>query len=235
MLTISDLQVYYGGIHALKGISFEISQGSIIALLGANGAGKTTTLRTICGLERARSGKILLENSEIGQMDPVRIVKAGITMVPEHRRVLTNLTVRENLLMGAWIRKDHEDIHQDMQRIYKLFPRLNERLKQRAGTLSGGEQQMLAIGRALMSKPKLLLMDEPSLGLAPLLVSQLFQTIKQIHVEQDLTILLVEQNARAALRISDYGYVMETGKIVLQGTAEDLVSDERVQKAYLGA
>jgi branched-chain amino acid transport system ATP-binding protein len=234
MLQIKNLIVFYEKVEAIKGINLEVDSGKIVALLGANGAGKTTTLRVISGLVRLSSGQVMFNGQEINKMEPKDIVKEGIAMVPEGRRVFTNLTVQENLLMGAWLQKDNTKKKQSMSQIFSLFPILKDRLKQRAATLSGGEQQMLAIGRALMSKPKLLLMDEPSLGLAPLLVAQLFKTIKEIHEQEKLTILLVEQNVRAALKIADYGYVLEIGKVVLQGSAQKLSNNKEVQKAYIG-
>ncbi|MEJ5256944.1 MAG: ABC transporter ATP-binding protein [Fervidobacterium sp.] len=233
MLEIMDLHVHYGGIHALKGISMKVEEGQIISLIGANGAGKSTTLRTICGLKEATRGSIKYKGKELTKLDTSEIVKMGITMVPEGRRVFSNLTVYENLLAGAYLRKDKEEIKKDIEYVFDLFPRLRERTNQRAGTLSGGEQQMLAIGRALMSRPKLLLFDEPSLGLAPVIVKEVFQMIKKIHSE-GVTIFLVEQNAYEALKLSDYAYVLETGRIVLEGTGKDLLEDERVRKAYLG-
>jgi branched-chain amino acid transport system ATP-binding protein len=233
MLEILDLHVHYGGIHAIKGISMKVEEGQIISLIGANGAGKSTTLRTICGLKEATRGSIKYKGVELTKLDTSEIVKLGVTMVPEGRRVFSNLTVYENLLAGAYLRKDKEGIKKDIEYVFDLFPRLRERINQRAGTLSGGEQQMLAIGRALMSHPKLLLLDEPSLGLAPVLVKEVFQMIKKIHSE-GVTILLVEQNAYEALKLCDYGYVLETGRIVLQGTGKELLEDKRVRKAYLG-
>ena len=233
MLTVENLHVYYGGIHALKGISFTVPRGKIVTLLGANGAGKSTTLRTISGLVKPQSGSIQLEGRDLGRLEPQSIVEAGIAMVPEGRRIFSRLTVRENLRMGAWIRKDEAGIQKDMDQIFHLFPVLKERFSQRAGTLSGGEQQMLAVGRALMTGPKLLLMDEPSLGLAPMLVAQLFKTIRQVH-DAGLTILLVEQNCRMSLKIADYGYVLETGTIVIEGSGQELSCDARVQRAYMG-
>jgi branched-chain amino acid transport system ATP-binding protein len=233
MLEILDLHVHYGGIHALKGISMKVEEGQIISLIGANGAGKSTTLRTICGLKESTRGSIKYKGKELTKLDTSEIVKMGITMVPEGRRVFSNLTVYENLLAGAYLRKDKEGIKKDIEYVFDLFPRLRERTSQRAGTLSGGEQQMLAIGRALMSRPKLLLFDEPSLGLAPVIVKEVFQMIKKIHSE-GVTIFLVEQNAFEALKLSDYAYVLETGRIVLQGTGKELLEDERVRKAYLG-
>jgi branched-chain amino acid transport system ATP-binding protein len=234
MLAIENLHVYYGGIHALKGISLNVPEGQVVTLIGANGAGKSTTLRTICGFVSPKEGRILLEGQDIGAVKAPERVKLGIAMVPEGRRVFTNLTVYENLLMGAYLRNDEGGIKEDLERVYALFPVLAERRSQRALTLSGGEQQMLAVGRALMSRPKLLLMDEPSLGLAPMLVVNLYETISQIH-DEGMTIMLVEQNARAALQLADYGYVLEVGNIVLDGPAEDLAQDEGVRRAYIGA
>nr|WP_241241325.1 ABC transporter ATP-binding protein [Fervidobacterium sp. 2310opik-2] len=233
MLEINDLHVYYGGIHAIKGITMKVEEGKIISLIGANGAGKSTTLRTICGLKEASRGSIKYNGKELTKLDTSEIVKLGITMVPEGRRVFSNLTVYENLLAGAYLRKDKDGIKKDIEYVFDLFPRLKERMNQRAGTLSGGEQQMLAIGRALMSRPKLLLFDEPSLGLAPVIVKEVFKLIKRIHSE-GVTIFLVEQNAFEALKLADYAYVLETGRIVLEGTGKDLLEDERVRKAYLG-
>lgn len=233
MLEIKDLHVHYGGIHAIKGITLKVEEGSIVSLIGANGAGKSTTLRTICGLKEATRGSITYKGVELTKLDTSQIVKLGVTMVPEGRRVFSNITVYENLLAGAYLRKDKEDIKKDIEYVFELFPRLRERINQRAGTLSGGEQQMLAIGRALMSRPKLLLLDEPSLGLAPVIVKEVFKLIKRIH-EEGVTILLVEQNAYEALKLCDYAYVIETGTIVLQGPGKKLLEDERVKKAYLG-
>jgi len=233
MLEIRDLNVHYGGIHAIKGISLNVEEGKIISLIGANGAGKSTTLRTICGLKEATSGSIKYKGIELTKLDTSEIVKLGVTMVPEGRRVFSNLTVYENLLAGAYLRKDKENIKKDIEYVFDLFSRLKERITQRAGTLSGGEQQMLAIGRALMSRPKLLLLDEPSLGLAPVIVKEVFRLIRRIH-EEGVTILLVEQNAFEALKLCDYAYVLETGRIVLEGTGKQLLEDERVKKAYLG-
>jgi len=233
MLNIENLHVYYGGIHALKGISLEVAEGKIVTLIGANGAGKSTTLRTISGIAKPREGRITFEGRDMTGLPAYEIVGMGIAMVPEGRRVFTNLTVMENLLLGAHTRRDSGDVQRDLEWICELFPILKERASQSAGTLSGGEQQMLAVGRALMSRPRLLLMDEPSLGLAPYLVKEVFKTIRQLH-DEGTTILLVEQNARAALRISDYGYILETGEIVLQGTGEELVHNDDVRKAYLG-
>ncbi|HQD91226.1 MAG TPA: ABC transporter ATP-binding protein [Syntrophomonadaceae bacterium] len=233
MLKIEDLQVFYGGIHALKGISLEVPENKIITLIGANGAGKSTTLRAICNQVPAASGKVYFQGEDITGKPTADIIKKGITLVPEGRRIFANLTVMENLQMGAYARKDKQGIHKDIQKVFELFPRLKEREWQVAGTLSGGEQQMLAIGRALMSRPRLLMMDEPSLGLAPLLVREVFRIIRDIHSD-GMTILLIEQNATAALGIADYGYVLETGKITLQGPGRELAENEQVKKAYLG-
>lgn len=234
MLQIENLNVYYGGIHALKNVSLEVPRGSVVTLIGANGAGKSSTLRSICGLVKNLSGKIIYDGQDITLLKPFERVGMGIAMVPEGRRVFTNLTVYENLLMGAYSRKDKKQLNMDLERIYHLFPRLKERRNQRAMTLSGGEQQMLAVGRALMSHPQLLLMDEPSLGLAPNLVKEMYQTFAQIHRE-GMTILVVEQNARLALQLADYGYVLEVGHVVLQGPSAQLAEDEGVKKAYIGA
>jgi branched-chain amino acid transport system ATP-binding protein len=233
LLKIKDLNVHYGGIHALKGVTLDVPESKIITLVGANGAGKSTLLRTISALVPASSGSIKFTGHEILGMESYDIVHDGIAMAPEGRKVFVNLSVSENLLMGAYNRKDTGEIKKDVEWVYTIFPRLEERMSQQAGTLSGGEQQMLAVGRALMSRPKLLMLDEPSLGLAPLLISEVFRVIGQIH-DEGTTILLIEQNAMAALNIADYGYVMETGKIVLEGTGKDLLNDERVKKAYLG-
>lgn len=234
MLAIENLHVFYGGVHALKGVSLNVPEGQIVTLIGANGAGKSTTLRSVCGLVTPQAGRILFEGKDISGLKAPERVGLGIAIVPEGRRVFTNLTVLENLLMGAYLRSDENGIMQDLEEIYALFPVLRERRSQTALTLSGGEQQMLAVGRALMSRPKLLLMDEPSLGLAPILVSNLYATIAQIH-QQGLTIMLVEQNARAALQLADYGYVLEVGNIVLEGQAQVLAQNEDVKKAYVGA
>lgn len=236
MLKIEDIHVYYGGVYALKGLSLEIPDNKIVSLLGANGAGKSTTLRSICGLVKPKSGRILFGDEEIDltKMHPMNIQKLGIAVIPEGRRVFTGLTVMENLKMGAWNRTDQNEINRNVEEIYTLFPVLKSRTNQKAITLSGGEQQMLSVSRALMSKPKLLLMDEPSLGLAPLLVAQLFKTIQSIHLAQNMTILLVEQNMRAAIKIADYGFVLETGSLVYQGTAQELANNPKVQEAYLG-
>lgn len=233
MLTIRDLHVYYGGIHALKGISMDVPENKIVSLIGANGAGKSTTLRAICGLVKVESGSITFLGRSLVGVPTQEIIREGITMVPEGRRVFTTLTVYENLILGAYSRKDEEKVSRDLEWVLELFPRLKERINQLAGTLSGGEQQMLALGRALMSRPRLLMMDEPSLGLSPLLVKSIFNNIRQIH-EEGTTILLIEQNARLALEISDYAYVLETGRIVLEGTGKDLINDSSVKRAYLG-
>jgi branched-chain amino acid transport system ATP-binding protein len=233
MLKIGDINVYYGNIQALKGVSMEINEGEIVTLIGANGAGKSTLLKTISGLLKPKQGKVLFEGDSIGGKAAQAIVKLGISHVPEGRRVFANMTVAENLELGAYLRKDKDGIHKDMEKVYELFPRLLERIKQQAGTLSGGEQQMLAMGRALMAKPRLLLLDEPSMGLAPLLVKQIFNIIQEIS-ESGTTILLVEQNANLALSIADRAYVVETGRIVLSGNAEELTSSEEIKMAYLG-
>ena len=233
MLEIKDLNVYYGVIQALKGISFEVNEGEVIALIGANGAGKTTTLHTLTGLISAKSGSIVLDGKDITKTPAHKIVKMGIAHVPEGRRIFQNLTVLDNIRLGAFTRKDKDGIAADIEKVYKLFPRLEERKTQIAGTLSGGEQQMLAMGRALMSKPRIVVMDEPSMGLSPILVSEIFDIIENIR-EQGTTVLLVEQNAKKALSIADRAYVLETGRIVLSGKASDLINDESVKKAYLG-
>lgn len=233
MLEIKDLHVYYGAIHALKGINFTLDKGEIVALIGANGAGKSTTLSTISGLLAARNGQIKFEGDEITRMAPEQSVRRGIVQVPEGRRIFATLTVLENLEMGAYILKDNAQIQRDMQKVFQLFPRLSERRNQLGGTLSGGEQQMLAIGRGLMSNPSLLLLDEPSMGLSPLLVEQIFNIIRDINNE-GTSILLVEQNAQMALSIADRGYVLETGSIVLEGDAQDLLHNQMVVEAYLG-
>jgi branched-chain amino acid transport system ATP-binding protein len=233
LLELNDIHAYYGNIHALKGISLTVEKGEIVTLIGGNGAGKTTTLRTICGLMRQRTGSITLGGDELTAYKAHELVGHGVAMVPEGRGIFAKLTVAENLEMGAFHRADKAGIAEDMNRVYEIFPRLSERHKQVAGTMSGGEQQMLAIGRALMSKPSLLLLDEPSMGLAPLLVDTIFDVVKQIN-QTGTTILLVEQNAQMALSVAVRGYVLQTGEIVLANTAEALRNDPLVQKAYLG-
>ena len=233
MLKVKDLNVYYGKIHAIKGITFEVNDGEIVTLIGANGAGKTTTLQTVSGLLRAEKGIISFQGEDISKVKPYQIPDLGIAHVPEGRQVFAEMTVYENLVMGAFIRKDKREIAQDMEMVFNYFPRLKERSKQIAGTLSGGEQQMLAIGRALMTRPKLLLLDEPSMGLAPILVDEIFSMIQTIN-SAGTTILLVEQNANTALRIANRGYVLETGKIKLHGTSEELLTNDEVRTAYLG-
>jgi branched-chain amino acid transport system ATP-binding protein len=233
LLTVRDLHVYYGNVHALKGINLEVEHGEVVTLLGANGAGKSTTLRTISGLLQPQQGEIALEERPLNNVPAHKIVNMGVSHAPEGRKVFTTLTVGENLSMGAYSRDDKPGIEESRQRVFHLFPRLKERQEQIAGTLSGGEQQMLAIGRALMSRPRLLMLDEPSLGLAPMLVRAIFDTLREIN-EQGVTILLVEQNARAALRLADRAYVLETGQIALSGAANELMRSERVRKAYLG-
>ena len=235
MLTITDLHVSYGQIKALKGISLEVPDRSIVTLIGANGAGKTTLLRTISGLIKAKSGSIRFDGREIQNLPPHDIVKGGLAQSPEGRMIFANLTVQENLRMGAYLRKDHDGIRKDLEYVFTIFPRLKERTAQAGGTLSGGEQQMLAIARALMSKPKMLLLDEPSLGIAPILVRTIFEKIVEINRELGMTVLLVEQNANLALSIANTAYVLETGKIVLAGAAHELAENEEVQKAYLGS
>ncbi len=233
MLEVDNVHAYYGNIHALKGISLTVDEGEIVTLIGANGAGKSTTLITISGLLIPREGTITLEGKDLRQFKPHEIVEQGVAHVPEGRRIFARLTVQENLDMGAYTRSDRNGIQEDLERVFALFPRLKERRNQVAGTLSGGEQQMLAIGRALMTRPRLMLLDEPSMGLAPILVEQIFDTIRELN-EQGTTILLVEQNARMALTVANRGYVLQTGNIVLEGTAEQLRADESVRKAYLG-
>jgi len=233
MIKIDDLVVSYGGIEALKGISLEVPSGKIVTLVGANGAGKSTTLKSIVGLVKPKSGSINYEGTDLTKLKTEAMVKEGIALVPEGRRVFTDLTVLENLKIGAYLRKDKKGIEEDLEKVYSLFPRLKERVWQVSGTLSGGEQQMLAIGRALMSRPKLIMMDEPSLGLAPIIVKELFGIIKKIN-EEGMTVLLIEQNANAALKIADIGYIMETGSITLTGSGNDLLNNEEIKKAYLG-
>lgn len=233
LLKVTDLVVSYGGIEALKGISFEVEQGQIVTLIGANGAGKSTTLRTISGLVPPKEGRIYFEGRDITDFNTQKIVETGIAMVPEGRRVFANLTVLENLRIGAYLRKDKDIIEEDINYVYDLFPRLKERSWQLAGTLSGGEQQMLAVGRAVMTRPKMIMMDEPSLGLAPLVVKDIFKIIQTLK-STGMTVLLIEQNANAALHACDYAYVMETGRITTSGTGEELLSSEAIQEAYLG-
>jgi len=237
LLEIRDINAYYGNIHALKGVSLHVDQGEIVAVIGGNGAGKTTLLNTISGVMHSRTGEILFKDQLIGKLSPDKVVRVGISQVPERRQVFSTLNVLDNLLLGAYLRhgKDtKEEIRNDLDSVFGIFPILKDRQKQMGGTLSGGEQQMLAVGRGLMAKPGLLLMDEPSLGLAPLLVREIFRVLGELR-EHGTTILLVEQNARAALHLADRGYVMETGKVVLEGRSEELLGDERVQEAYLGA
>ena len=233
MLEIKDVHTYYGNIQALKGVTLRVEQGEVVTLIGSNGAGKTTTLRTIQGLLRPRQGSVLFEGSPLESLSTQAIVRLGISQSPEGRLIFPRMTVQENLEMGAFSRRDSLGIKSDMERVLNLFPRLRERFSQKGGTLSGGEQQMLAIGRAMMSRPRLLLLDEPSMGLAPMLVTQIFSIIRDIN-EQGTTILLVEQNARMALKVAHRGYVLQTGQVVVQGSANDLQSNETVRKAYLG-
>lgn len=233
MLKVEKINVYYGVIHAIKDINLEVREGEIVSLIGANGAGKTTTLQAISGMLKPKSGQVSFLNQDLGKVEPHNILKMGLAHVPEGRRVFAGMTVKENLEMGAFTRKDPDEINANLEKVFIRFPRLLERKKQLAGTLSGGEQQMLAIGRAIMSNPKMLLLDEPSMGLSPLLVKEIFSIIKELN-ETGMTILLVEQNARKALAISDRAYVLETGKIVLDGNAKELLEDDAVKKAYLG-
>lgn len=234
MLKLENVNVSYGAIHAIHDVSMEVRDGEIVSLIGANGAGKTTILHTITGLKKADSGSILYNDTDLLKMEPSKIVTLGMAHVPEGRHIFPEMTVAENLEMGSYCKKKQEDIERITEDIYKKFPRLFERKKQLAGTLSGGEQQMLAVGRALMSSPSMILMDEPSMGLSPLLVKEIFSIIREVH-EQGITVLLVEQNARMALSIADRAYVLETGKITMTGTGRDLLKDEKVKKAYLGA
>ena len=231
MLKIEDMHVYYGAIHAVKGVSFEVGEGEIVALIGANGAGKSTILKTVSGLMHPRSGSIHFCDQDITHMEAYKLLRTGLAHVPEGRRIFQQMTVQENLEMGAYIKKDVSQ--KDLETVFTYFPRLKERRKQIAGTLSGGEQQMLAMGRALMSKPKLLMLDEPSMGLSPLLVQEIFDIIRDIHKE-GMTILLVEQNAQMALSVADRAYVLETGHVVMDGTGAELLTNERVRNAYLG-
>ncbi len=234
MLEVRDLNVFFGVIQAIKNISFDVNQGEVVALIGANGAGKTTTLHTVTGLLPAASGTITLDGKDLGKVPAHKIVAMGMAHVPEGRRVFAALSVYDNLKLGAYTRKDKKEIEQSLEMVFESFPRLKERRNQVAGTLSGGEQQMLAMGRALMSKPRIILMDEPSMGLSPLYVTEIFEIIKKIKSE-GTTVLLVEQNANMALQVADRAYVLETGKIIMDGKASDLMNDERVRKAYLGA
>jgi branched-chain amino acid transport system ATP-binding protein len=233
LLDVQELSVFYGGIHALKEVSLTVPEKQIVTLIGANGAGKSTTLRTIIGLVEARQGKILFRGREIQNRPAHRIVETGIAMVPEGRRIFVNLSVEENLRMGAYVRKDGEAVRRNLDWVFQLFPRLKERAKQKGGTLSGGEQQMLALGRGLMSTPDLLMLDEPSLGLAPLLVNEVFHIIRTIH-QEGKTILLIEQNAMAALEVAAYGYVLQSGRITMEGKGNDLLKNPSVKEAYLG-
>ena len=231
MLKVEDIHVYYGAIHAIKGVSFEVGEGEIVALIGANGAGKSTILKTVSGLMHPRSGNISFCGDDIAHMDAYKLLRHGLAHVPEGRRIFQQMTVQDNLEMGAYIRKEvNKD---DLEKVFNYFPRLKERRKQIAGTLSGGEQQMLAMSRALMSHPKMIMLDEPSMGLAPILIDQIFEIIKQLHAD-GTTILLVEQNASKALEIADRAYVLETGKVILSGTGKELASSDEVKKAYLG-
>ncbi|MEO6060863.1 MAG: ABC transporter ATP-binding protein [Thermoflexales bacterium] len=233
MLELKNVHTYYGNIHALKGVSLVVNMGEVVTLIGSNGAGKTTTLRTIQGILRPREGSILLEGEELTKLPPHEIVKRGVSQSPEGRLIFPRMSVKENLEMGAYQRNDKPGIEEDMQKVFKLFPRLKERIGQRGGTLSGGEQQMLSMGRALMARPRVMLLDEPSMGLAPILVDQIFDIIRELHSE-GVTILLVEQNARLALSVADRGYVLETGEMALSGPAKDLLHDPSVKAAYLG-
>lgn len=233
MLTIRNLHVSYGGIKALRGININIEENKIVTLIGANGAGKSSTLRAIMNLVKKEDGKVEYDGDDLTNLKTMDIVKKGIALSPEGRRVFANLTVEENLILGAYTRRDMSEIKKDMDKVYNLFPRLKERSWQKSGTLSGGEQQMLAVGRAMMIRPKVLMLDEPSLGLAPLLVKDIFDIIKEIH-SQGNTILLVEQNAKKALEVADYAYVLETGSLVLEGPGQELLNDEKVKAAYLG-
>lgn len=233
MLSVDTLQVYYGAIHAIKGVSFEVSQGEIVTLIGANGAGKSTILNTIAGLIRPKEGDCRFEAESLRTLEPHQIMQKGLVLVPEGRRIFSRMTVQENLEMGAFIRRDKENIERDFERIFESFPRLKERRRQVGGTLSGGEQQMLATARALMSNPRLIMMDEPSMGLAPILVSEIFSIIQNIN-KQGTTVLLVEQNAKMALSVAHRAYVLETGKVVLSGDAKELLDNDEVKRAYLG-
>ncbi len=233
MLELKNVHTYYGNIHALKGISLTVNKGEIVTLIGSNGAGKTTTLRTIQGILKPREGQIIFEGEELQKIPPHEIVKRGVSQSPEGRLIFPRMTVKENLEMGAYQRTDRDGIAEDLEKVFKFFPRLKERISQRGGTLSGGEQQMLSMGRALMARPRVMLLDEPSMGLAPILVDQIFDIIRELHSE-GVTILLVEQNARIALSVADRGYVLETGEIALSGPAKDLLHSPEVKAAYLG-
>ena len=233
MLKVEDINVYYGSIHAIKGVSFSVNKGEIVTLIGANGAGKSNTLNTVSGLLRSKTGSITFNGQDLGKIPPHKIVSMGLAQVPEGRRVFLSMTVQENLEMGAYTQKKGDDIDAELEKVFERFPRLKERRRQIAGTLSGGEQQMLAMGRALMSKPELLMLDEPSMGLSPILVDQIFDIVKELN-KQGTTILLVEQNAQMALSVADRGYVLETGKIVTSASAKELLNDNAVKKAYLG-
>lgn len=233
MLRVEGINVFYGAIHALKNVSFEVGEGEVVSLIGANGAGKTTIMHTLSGLLKASGGKIWLQDTEITTVPAEKIVGMGLIQVPEGRRIFGRMSVLENLMMGAYLRRDKKEIAEDIEKMYLRFPRLKERSKQPAGTMSGGEQQMLAIARALMGRPRLLLMDEPSMGLAPILVNEIFHIIKDIN-QQGMTVLLVEQNASKALSIADRAYVLETGSIVMTGSGQELLHDDRVRQAYLG-
>ncbi len=234
MLLVEDIHVYYGNIHALKGVSLEVGEGEIVTLIGANGAGKSTTLRAIAGLNPVQSGAIRYQGTDLAGASTPDRVGQGLVLCPEGRQIFANMSVAENLQIGAWLRRDRAGVQADIDRVYAMFPRLSERRQQRGGTLSGGEQQMLAVGRAILSRPRLLILDEPSLGLAPLIVKHIFEILTQLNVEEGLTILLVEQNARLALRLAHRAYVIETGQITMSGAAADLLADPRVQDAYLG-
>ncbi|MEG0766423.1 MAG: ABC transporter ATP-binding protein [Clostridia bacterium] len=234
MLRVADLHVYYGAIHAIKGISFQVEKGEIVTLIGANGAGKSTILNTVAGLLRAKEGEYTFENANLRAMEAHIILKKGLALVPEGRRIFAEMTVQENLEMGAFCRKDKGELEADYDHVFQRFPRLKERRRQIGGTLSGGEQQMLAIGRALMSQPRMLMLDEPSMGLAPILAAEIFEIIQEVNAS-GMTVLLVEQNAKMALQVANRAYVMETGKIVMSGDAKKLMGDESVRKAYLGA
>jgi len=233
LLEVNDVHTYYGNIHALKGISIKVESGEVVTLIGSNGAGKSTTLKTISGLLRPRTGNIMFQGKRLDQMEPDDVLKSGVAQSPEGRRIFSRMTVMENLEMGAFARSDKAAVKRDMERVFTLFPRLKERLNQKGGTMSGGEQQMLAIGRALMSEPKVLLLDEPSMGLSPILVETIFQVVRDIN-KQGTTILLVEQNALLALQVANRGYVLQTGTIVMEDTGDNLLKSELVRKAYLG-